>query len=448
MKLNRRTLPSGKVQWRARFVDPDTGRETDVTLDALALPSEEARRQWAITKAKAIARRRMDLEGGAERAAVKPLSDALSAYRKAAELRLRARTLVTYDRAAGRFLRWAERAGVETTAELTRARLVDLRAHLIAARRKVNKRGRKRGQPVETSARRSPVSVNVELRSIKTLLNEWRVAGLLPALDSDAIGDALKALPVAHEQPAYLGAAQLRKLLDAALRHDAATFELTRAENAGQGAKGTTPRNVPIAAFAAVLVLTGMRRGEALALTWADVDLDALDAQGRKVGEIRLAADQTKTHRARTIGLEVSPALRALLAAMKLRAGDGALHVFETRDAEGERHPYTVDLVEAARKRLQREHSAPRFDWQTLRSTCATYLTNAPAIFGAATVFLSARQLGHSVQVAEKHYLGVHRGIARDARTLESAMQIEAEVRAVKDAVASTRATRAKAVAR
>jgi hypothetical protein len=60
-----------------------------------------------------------------------------------------------------------------------------------------------------------------------------------------------------------------------------------------------------------------------------------------------------------------------------------------------------------------------------LRSTCATYLTNAPGIFGAATVFMSARQLGHSVMVAEKHYLGVHRGIPKEAHSLEAAMQIE-----------------------
>ena len=58
-------------------------------------------------------------------------------------------------------------------------------------------------------------------------------------------------------------------------------------------------------------------------------------------------------------------------------------------------------------------YGAPDFDWQMLRSTCATYLTNAPGIFGAATVFLSARQLGHSVTVAECHYLGVHRGIPK-----------------------------------
>jgi hypothetical protein len=133
-----------------------------------------------------------------------------------------------------------------------------------------------------------------------------------------------------------------------------------------------------------------------------------------------------KTKHARTVGLEVSPALRLMLKALKLRAG--------ARDTDfvfGLRAAYTPDQVESARARLIEDFGAPKFDWQMLRSTCATYLTNAPGIFGSATVFLSARQLGHSVAVAERHYLGVHRGIAREARTLEAAMQIESHVRDV-----------------
>jgi integrase len=215
--------------------------------------------------------------------------------------------------------------------------------------------------------------------------------------------------------------AQIRKLLEAAARHDAATFEATREEHANRRIRGTTPKYAPIAQFTAFLLLTGCRRGEALSLMWSDVDLDALDHDGRKVGEIRLKAEATKTKRARTIGLEVSPALLAMLAAMKLkqRPSEEKPYVF------GGKAAYTVDLVEAARARMIDEYGAPKFDWQMLRSTCSTYLTNAQGIFGSATVFMSAKQLGHSVAVAERHYLGVHRGIPREARTLEAAMQVE-----------------------
>jgi hypothetical protein len=51
---------------------------------------------------------------------------------------------------------------------------------------------------------------------------------------------------------------------------------------------------------------------------------------------------------------------------------------------------------------------------------------------------MSAKQLGHSVVVAERNYLGVHRGIPREARTLEAAMQIEDVMRAVLKTVSST----------
>ena len=67
--------------------------------------------------------------------------------------------------------------------------------------------------------------------------------------------------------------------------------------------------------------------------------------------------------------------------------------------------------------------------YEPVPTTCATYLTNAPGIFGAATVFISVRQLGHSVMVAERHYLGVHRGIPKDAHTLDAAMQIAPHTR-------------------
>lgn len=69
-----------------------------------------------------------------------------------------------------------------------------------------------------------------------------------------------------------------------------------------------------------------------------------------------------------------------------------------------------------AAKRLRCHFGAPEgFGWQMLRRTCGTYLTNAPSIFDAASAYQSAKQLGHSVQVAEKHYVDVARGIPGSA---------------------------------
>jgi integrase len=422
--LKRRTLPSGATAWRARFTDPDSGRETYLTLDPLALPTHEAQRLWAIRKAKEIAKRAMDLEAGAPKRFDKPFADAIDEYKEHARKRLRARTVVVYSEGIGRFNAWAEREGIKSPAELTAPRLASFREHLVGLNRAASKRGGRRGERQETSAKRSAFTINCQIRATKTMLNAWRVAGLLPSLTRDGISDAMKALPVRREQAEYLVPVQLQRLIAAAVRHDAEKFAATRQEHAGLRPLGTTPRYEPIAQFTVFLLLTGCRRGEGLGLRWCDVDFDAVDQAGSAVGEIRLRASATKMKHARTIGLEVSPGLRVMLKALKLRAG--------ARDNDfvfGTRAAYTHDLVESARARLIEDFGAPKFDWQMLRSTCATYLTNAPGIFGSATVFLSARQLGHSVAVAERHYPGVHRGMAREARTLEAAMQIESYVR-------------------
>jgi len=108
----------------------------------------------------------------------------------------------------------------------------------------------------------------------------------------------------------YHSPTDLRRLLAAALRHDAATFVATREEHAGATLPGGTVRFPSVAPFAAFLLLTGCRLGEALSVRWADVDLDTLDSNRAEVGEFRLRASDVKTRRARVVDLEVSPALR------------------------------------------------------------------------------------------------------------------------------------------
>ena len=413
-----RRLPSGRVAHQARFRDAD-GVLRKPMLDP-ALSTAEARRGWAVHKSRELAGTRLARERGDGGIDVRTLSDAITTYNKGAANRLRDKTVATYRTAIDNFEAWAKHVTARTTADLTKARLSHLRDYLIALPKLTAAKQAQRGRRKATARKRSNVSINRELRTLKTLLNAMRTAGQLH-LHRDDISDALKPLPVAREQPTYLRAADLKQLLRAALAHDAARFKATRAEHRGDGTPGDTQRHTPIAAFTAVLLLTGMRRGEALALEWSNVDLDAVDAQGVVVGEIRLKGEGTKTRQARTIGLEVSPALLEILKAMHKRRGK-AVRVFEDLSA---------DSVDVARERMIAEYGAPAFDWQALRSTCATYLTNAPAIFGAATVFLSARQLGHSVAIAEKHYLGVHRGIPKDAHTLEDAMGIGPAVAAI-----------------
>lgn len=415
VKLKRRKLPSGGTSWRAHYVDVDTGREVAVTLDPLELPSREARESWAKTLAAELARKKMERAAGVRAAEVTALDVAIEDYLASAKARLRARTVETQELAIKRLTTWAHREGVKSTADLTRARLASLREYLIRQPKRSAKAGSGRGASRATDRSRSPYSVNRELASIKAICNVWRTQGRLPNVHRDDLADALAALPLPHEDPTFYRPPELRRMIASALLHDEATFDETREEHAGDRPKGTTPRYVAIAPFFAVLLLSGMRRGEALALTWSMVDLEAVDHDGRAAGEIRLPASIVKTKRARTIGLEVSPAIRKILAALRLQRGERA-QVFDG---------FTGDLVDGARRRMIDDFGSPPFTWQGLRSTAATYLTNAPGIFGAASVFMSARMLGHAVAVAEKHYLGVHRGIPREARTVEAAMQIE-----------------------
>jgi integrase len=349
------------------------------------------------------------------------LEDAVAEWLEDAKHELRPKTIEAYGGAAALFLAWANGQRIKRAIELKRGHLSAFRGWLIARPKHAPAKGTGtgRGKRTVTTEKRSPVSVNRELRSVKTILNALRIAGKLPGLDGDAIRDCLKAMRVDIEQPEFLKPKAIEKLLLACQRHDAETFAITREEHAGLRPVGTTPRYQPILPFTLLLLLTGCRRGEALALRWEHVDLDATDHDGNRTGEINLPASITKTHRARTIGLEVSPSLRTLLVAMKLRAGDGA-RVFEGS---------TADLVEATRARLKDQYGAPEFDWQMLRSTCGTYCTNAPGIFGAASAYMSARRLGHSVAIAERHYLGLLRSIPREARTIEATMRIETLVR-------------------
>lgn len=426
--LKKRKLKSGVVFHFARYKDPDSGKFKDITLSSTAFPTKEARRQWAIRKSQQIAKRRADIDAGVLKTERTPIEGAIDDH-LASRSDLREATRIADQNALKLFLGWIEENGIQSVDEITPGRLEAFKESRIRARRQVQSTG-KRGARKSTQKPRSPATVNHELRPILAMLNRFRRLGLLAGITRDELGDSLKPLKVPRDKPDYLPSSKCRKLLEAALRHDAETFQETRAEHSGLGIPGETPKYQPIAPFVAFMLLSGCHVNEALALKWESVDLEATDQDGKKVGEIVLHASETKTRQYRVIGLEVSPALGKLLASLKLRAGQRE-YVFGGTD------PLPRTRIEAARKRLIKSFGAPRFSWQNLRQTCGTFLSNAPGIFSSASVFRSAAQLGHSVQVAERHYLGVERGIPRNARTLEAAMQIEDLMRELTEHVQS-----------
>jgi integrase len=392
-----------RTAWRARYTDPDSQKEAYESLDPLgAGRNAQTRRRWAIEKARAIAKRKDDLSSGAPRATGTAFGAALGRFYED-HPQLRARTLDIYQRATNKLVAWGAQNGLQSADDLTGPKLVAFRATLTKATRRVEQKGERRGAKRVTETLRKPNSVNIELRAIGTVLGYLRRLGLTPHLSMENIVDGLRKLPAAKEASDFLRTAEIKQLLQAARTHDAETYKSTRFEHAGHAPAGSTPKYDPIAPLITVALLTGMRFGELAALDWSEVDLEE--------GEIRLTS-RTKTKTARTIDMAVSPALKTLLT---------SLHEV---DAKGPVWSLTVEQIRSASKRLARYGGPEGWSFQALRRTCGTYLTNAPGIFGGSSAYRSARILGHSVQVAERHYLGVVK-IDKEATTLEAAMGID-----------------------
>lgn len=422
--------PKRTGRWKAVWKDPDSGRVAQQSFDDLGITTAEGRRGWAIEKSRALFSRRQALALGSPRNTGLSLGATFEVYFDERGQRLKGGTRDGYETAVEIFLGWAQGRGLTKADELRKDHLTAFVDWLAVQKAKAPVKG---GTPRERRATQRVLAtscVNGRVRGLKAVLNHLRRRGKLAHLNGDDIKDSLRLLKEPKRKPKFLRPEAVKALLRAAIRHDQETFAMTREERA-QGAKGKTPRHRPIAPFVLFMLLTGCRLEETLALTWNAIALDAKNEHGALTGEISLLPELVKTSHERTIDLGVSSCLRRLLMTLKLAAG-GEAHVF------GAGEPYSRTIVERARRRLVGQLGAPQFTWSqikgttpSLRATCSSYLTNAPGIFRAAAAFRSAAQLGHSVQIAQKHYVGLIRGIPLEARTLEAAMGVEAESESV-----------------
>lgn len=176
-----------------------------------------------------------------------------------------------------------------------------------------------------------------------------------------------------------------------------------------------------------LLAATGMRRGEALALRWRDVDLDAGRLQVRRsvgVAKSKGAGQQlvegpTKTGQARVIDIDTDTvaAVRAYRATRELLSPDlvkaSGLVLGTLKGAH--RHPerYSRRFVEqvAQARRALGEDQIPKIRLHDLRHTHATLLLAA-----GEPVKVVSERLGHaSATITLTVYQHVHPGMGRQA---------------------------------
>ncbi len=368
-------------EWRARYVDASSKKRT-VKLEPIDAKTADTRLAWARRLSEQLQRERSDVKAGLVRAGEDlPLADGVKRFFEA-NPRLSEGTKRSYTTSFNTLVVGRDRL---TTRQITTTVLTMWRTECVTARRRNTKRGGRRGEKGDAENLRSPHSANKDMRNVGRLLEFWRSAGML-RLTRDDITACLRKERAPFERRSFLRAEEIRALFDACAAHDAkhSRPDPRRASEA--------PRFTAITPLVRFLLLTGMRISEALAIEWSTVTED----------KIHVPAAISKTKQPRDIDLGVSPS------------------ALPSPRAEGRLFNLTEGEVRAARKRLA-ELGAPDWSPHALRRTCGTFLTCAPSIYGAASAFMSAHRLGHSVAIATRHYVGMVK-VQAEAKTLEAAM--------------------------
>jgi integrase len=432
--------PTGRQAPRAAWTDPYAprgSRPKRVTLSRKVYRTPADIKRWIDAKENELTQqwfeRADNIKSGTS------VERAFERYFEDRKFDLRETTVKDYRSSLKHIAAWLAEVGLRSLDDLDKPTLLgksgklSLRLYLRQIPRRVTARGAGRGNKRTTEDYRSALTVNNDLRIAGIVFRRLHALGLVPLIRSkDDFDLALEAFAEEEREIEIMTPSQLRQLLQAALRHDAETFTLTRDEHAGLREPGRTERYKPIAPYIAGVLLSGMREAEAITLDWSTVDLDAPDASGAVVGQFVVRAKNSRrSKKRRTVTLRVSPMLRELLVAIK-RAGRSDVQLEDGPAVFG----LTLNEVRAAHKRLVGQFGAPRFGWHSLRRTCGTYLVCAPGIFGgniagSASPFQAAQQLGHSVTIAQERYWNAIHGIPLEHKTLEAVLGCEAELREV-----------------
>lgn len=349
----------------ARWRNPENRKQEQQSLTALGLTSAKTREIWCMKKHKSLQFIKQAVAAGAPTRPNVTLGEAIDEYLATLKSPRTVAAKSTALAALGAFL-----GRKRTMMSIDGPALAGWRMHV--------------NRPASTHAPRT----RALFLAVTTALFRWsKNFNWLPQVSFDGLRTALKREPLPTDPISLMSPSAVRALLRSAIAHDEAG-------------------NLEIAPLVLLVLLTGMRKGEAVHLAWENVDPDL---------SIRLASGHTKTKQGRIISMVESPTAKDLLQVLRMRGS--RTRVFPHLDLRN---------VEAVRRlHLIPTFGAPAdFTWHALRRVCGSVLVNAGIYSDGSSLFKMARRQGHSVTVAEKHYLG-SLDLPRDAKTIEAALGIE-----------------------
>lgn len=418
--MGRTRKPARVQRWRGEwylfYMDHGTGRQVRVACTSLdAFNPEERRELEKEYRSKEVNERAEVFKRGGGLAYDRPLIEEIDDYLKATEKRVKAReanpnarsglsakTAEVIGHVLGHFKRWLEGKRLKhiTTGRLDAPTLTEYVDDLASEPARLGNK----------DVKRSPATVNAYIRTVKTCLT-WINTRRPPRFPDHAnLANAIKPLREDPTTPTAYSPKELRAFLEKALERERPNkiVEVERTKSAtGKPEKFQmqTVKNAatPVSRLFLLLALTGCRVGEALGLTWTNVDLER--------GRITIRAQ--KTGRTRWVPLKGAP------------EGDvapGLLKLMKRWRKEDEEREFVLphDGLDApvfpkgAWQSVVDATGGPSVSPQRLRQNFTSYAASLgiPAA-------VSALWQGHGVDVAEKHYraqvLDRREGVSFDA---------------------------------
>jgi integrase len=378
---------AGRPFYALRYTDPATGKCKQPRLPGVT--TIEAAEAARATLSNTLQHRKLQvtLAGGREHAGLTcTIREELETYLDAVGSKVSRRgrrtspvTLRRYRDGLTEFADWCEAHDATQLGQLSRT--------LLGEWRKSRQDTRAHGHERKAS------TVNQEVKPIRQMLVAAARFGRISHLSSDAIAGALARLVEPAPEPRCYSRPELAAILRAALRYDTQ-----------RDLRCGTP---PIAPIMAVAMLTGMRRGELAKLQCREVLFDApsdFDPSIRTgLDVIRLPKTKTKTFETRDVATTpYSPLLGELLRALIAKR-------------PGHERVLRVGYVAVGDYAWRlRAFGAPEdFRLKDLRSTCATCQSPLPGNAKA-----KAARLGHTLAIAERHYLALPSGMPESAADL------------------------------